>query len=66
MSNRLRWYEWWFSLAGAMVFVIFLAWVLAELFGNVVADPVEQVRCVEDMACWDCETMGNLICGPQN
>lgn len=21
------------------------------------------VRCTEDMACWDCETMGNHICG---
>ncbi len=20
--------------------------------------------CYEDMACWDCTTMGNLICGP--
>lgn len=21
--------------------------------------------CLEDMACWDCATMGNQICGPQ-
>lgn len=21
--------------------------------------------CEEDMPCWDCETMGNLICGDQ-
>lgn len=21
-------------------------------------------RCEEDMPCWDCETMGNLVCGP--
>ena len=21
-------------------------------------------RCEEDMDCWDCETMGNRICGP--
>lgn len=20
--------------------------------------------CQEDMACWDCETMGNRVCGP--
>lgn len=20
-------------------------------------------RCTEDMACWDCETMGNQVCG---
>lgn len=24
------------------------------------ADPV----CTEDMDCWDCETMGNRVCGP--
>lgn len=21
--------------------------------------------CVEDMACWDCNSMGNSLCGPQ-
>ena len=21
--------------------------------------------CVEDMDCWDCETMGNRLCGPK-
>ena len=33
---------------------------------NIFADPVAQVAefCAEDMACWDCETMGNRICGP--
>jgi len=25
--------------------------------------PAPEVRCEEDMPCWDCETMGNLICG---
>lgn len=24
------------------------------------------VVCTEDMPCWDCETMGNLICGKDN
>jgi hypothetical protein len=24
----------------------------------------ETTVCVEDMACWNCTTMGNLICGP--
>jgi hypothetical protein len=23
-----------------------------------------EAPCVEDDPCWDCETMGNLICGP--
>lgn len=26
-------------------------------------EPVPTQVCVEDMACWDCETMGNKICG---
>jgi hypothetical protein len=24
----------------------------------------ERQMCHEDMACWDCTTMGNLSCGP--
>lgn len=24
---------------------------------------LQTVRCEEDMPCWDCETMGNGICG---
>lgn len=33
------------------------------LTANWLADaPVQS--CQEDMTCWDCETMGNLICGP--
>lgn len=26
--------------------------------------PTVNEQCEEDMPCWDCETMGNLICGP--
>ena len=26
---------------------------------------LEHELCTEDMACWDCSTMGNLICGPK-
>lgn len=25
---------------------------------------LEQAPCAEDEPCWDCETMGNRICGP--
>ncbi len=25
-----------------------------------------QITCQEDMSCWDCRSMGNLICGPDN
>jgi hypothetical protein len=24
----------------------------------------ERTRCLEDMPCWNCHTMGNRICGP--
>ena len=27
--------------------------------------PTNMVRCEEDMPCWNCETMGNLICGKE-
>ena len=26
--------------------------------------PLTVERCLEDEPCWDCETMGNRICGP--
>lgn len=31
---------------------------------DAVAEPVETVTCVEEDPCWDCATMGNFICGP--
>jgi hypothetical protein len=36
--------------------------------GMFLANPVglsdtQQVKCEEDMPCWDCETMGNGLCG---
>jgi hypothetical protein len=24
----------------------------------------KNTSCQEDEACWDCETMGNMVCGP--
>jgi hypothetical protein len=42
--------------------------VAAALFGAAVshdATPRQFApRCEEDQPCWDCATMGNLICGP--
>lgn len=26
--------------------------------------PSQSITCTEDMACWDCTTMGNGRCGP--
>lgn len=31
---------------------------------GVVATMPDAPRCEEDQACWDCSTMGNLVCGP--
>lgn len=28
--------------------------------------PLNSGRCYEDMPCWNCDTMGNLVCGPRN
>lgn len=39
--------------------------VVVGLFSS--PDPgssIEAPVCVEDMDCWDCSSMGNLVCGP--
>ena len=49
-------------IIGMLMFATFVVYVTL----NVVASPAAQVAefCAEDMGCWDCETMGNKICGP--
>jgi hypothetical protein len=37
---------------------------LTEVLQAQRAEAPNHVRCEEDMPCWDCKTMGNLICGP--
>lgn len=43
---------------------------LALWLGNLAADTIESptttIACAEDDACWNCETMGNLTCGPDH
>ena len=40
-------------------------WVLSWSFRTVQSEcPPPVPVCEEDMPCWDCTTMGNLICGP--
>jgi hypothetical protein len=44
--------------------------VLIVLLGGVWDSVIRGVNdlhrtCTEDMACWDCETMGNHVCGDQ-
>lgn len=62
--------DWWQPLSdgeftaliwGMMVaLVIGCLLVLAPLLGP----NRSPIRCTEDMACWDCTTMGNRVCGP--
>ena len=37
--------------------LIFSAWQVAD-------SRQQHQRCAEDDPCWNCETMGNRICGP--
>ncbi len=46
------------ALTGALLAGTFAAVVLGGLLAH-----QAQPTCTEDMACWNCETMGNLVCG---
>lgn len=54
------------EIVGYVIGVVAVAVFVVYVTINIFADPVAQVAefCAEDMACWDCETMGNRICGP--
>lgn len=43
--------------------LLLLGMAVAGKVESPVYDPVS-IDCEEDQACWDCETMGNRICGP--
>lgn len=55
--HRRRWTRWILAL-------LILALILWASHLEYEAEAAEYVRCEEDMPCWDCETMGNRICGP--
>jgi hypothetical protein len=40
------------------------AWGVVQVPKDPPKDFSPQVRCAEDMPCWDCATMGNKVCGP--
>ena len=44
-----------------ILIISLLLLILISLSGDIPAE-IESV-CFEDMPCWDCATMGNLICG---
>jgi hypothetical protein len=50
------------AVFGLVYFALLATIVFNAATGNYESEPSP---CVEDMACWDCETMGNLVCGPR-
>jgi len=48
------------QLATLAVLLALAAWNDAQ----VPTTPPTTTVCMEDMPCWDCNTMGNLVCGP--
>jgi len=40
-----------------------LVLVMSALWSRVDGDRVFRTGCTEDMACWNCQTMGNRVCG---
>jgi hypothetical protein len=39
--------------------------ITAALLIGTPPSPSRADTCQEDQACWDCETMGNQVCGPR-
>jgi hypothetical protein len=56
MSGVRAWLiTWW------LVILLAAAW----LVGSIISAPDVTARCQEDMPCWDCDAMGNRICGTE-
>jgi len=55
------------DLAIAVVVVCAVVLLFVQVARGVTSGPTTRanVECNEDEPCWDCETMGNRICGPQ-
>lgn len=49
------------KLVLVLIFLLVTLWGLQGLYGE---DVTSSQTCQEDDPCWDCRTMGNLICGP--
>ena len=54
------WLEWVLRLG--MAVALALCVIIVAVVSN---ESDEPARCQEDEACWDCETMGNGVCGPE-
>jgi len=49
----------------AIIIVMLLCFVAAPTLEGMWDDPLQKTTCEEDQSCWNCETMGNKICGPE-
>jgi len=57
-SDALLW-----GIIVGLCFIASLGAVVIHDLG-VQVNRLQQINCQEDMACWNCHTMGNKICGP--
>lgn len=48
-------------MLAVLVAGLVVAWEASDEMGTI---PPVSITCAEDMACWDCSTMGNGRCGP--
>lgn len=60
--RRIRWLLG--DLAVLVVAFTLLAWA-ARPATHDTKPATPTTRCTEDMACWNCSTMGNRVCGPR-
>lgn len=52
----------WTVLSAALIGMwLFLGWLVIDHMQHRVS--TSAVVCMEDQSCWDCTSMGNLICG---
>ena len=48
---------------GVIALALFVLGFQTTQFAMDFNDKAETTRCEEDMPCWDCNTMGNKVCG---
>lgn len=53
-----------FEVVVGGLFLLLFCWVAAQPVHHSEQPKAPVTVCQEDDPCWDCATMGNLICGP--
>lgn len=51
------------AVVGAIVALLVMV-LAAQVHHAAQPDRLERVTCQEDEPCWDCNAMGNHVCGP--